>query len=226
MKRLGYEEDYMTVGEYESLRKALPCEMVPATKLVMDLRSVKDQAEIDCLIAAQRIAEKALTETLNFIQVGRTEREIAAYLQYKMLSYGGEKMSFEPIVVSGPNSSMPHGRALGQAGGGGGTLITMDFGCVKYGYCSDMTRTVAVGHVTEEMEKVYHTVAGGPAGGHCHGPRPASPARAVHEAGAKVIADAATAPTSATASATVWVWRFMSSPGRLPPAPIPCLWAR
>ena len=157
VKRLGYEEDYMTVGEYESLRKALPCEMVPATKLVMNLRSVKDQAEIDCLIAAQRIAEKALTETLNFIQVGRTEREIAAYLQYKMLSYGGEKMSFEPIVVSGPNSSMPHGVPSDKPVAAG-DFITMDFGCVKYGYCSDMTRTVAVGHVTEEMEKVYHTV--------------------------------------------------------------------
>lgn len=157
VKRLGYEEDYMTVGEYESLRKALPCEMVPATKLVMDLRSVKDQAEIDCLIAAQRIAEKALTETLNFIQVGRTEREIAAYLQYKMLSYGGEKMSFEPIVVSGPNSSMPHGVPSDKPVAAG-DFITMDFGCVKYGYCSDMTRTVALGQVSDEQKAVYDTV--------------------------------------------------------------------
>ena len=188
VKRMGYEEDYMTVGEYESLRKALPCEMVPATKLVMDLRSVKDQAEIDCLIAAQRIAEKALTETLNFIQVGRTEREIAAYLQYKMLSYGGEKMSFEPIVVSGPNSSMPHGVPSDKPVAAG-DFITMDFGCVKYGYCSDMTRTVAVGHVTEEMEKVYHTVLAAQQAGIATA-KAGVPGKAVHEAGAKVIADA------------------------------------
>ena len=157
IRRLGYEDAYLTVAELQQLEKKLHCELVPATKLLLELRAVKDPEEIETMIAAQRIAEKALTEVLDFIRPGRTEREIAAFLQYRMLLGGGEKMSFDPIVVSGPNSSMPHG-VPGDRPVGEGDFITMDFGCGYHGYCSDMTRTVAVGHVTEEMERVYHTV--------------------------------------------------------------------
>ena len=107
VKRLGYEEDYMTVGEYESLRKALPCEMVPATKLVMDLRSVKDQAEIDCLIAAQRIAEKALTETLNFIQVGRTERRSPPTSSIRCCPTAGRRCPLNPLWSAAPTAACP-----------------------------------------------------------------------------------------------------------------------
>ena len=70
---------------------------------------MKDEEEIKTLIAAQRIAEKALQEALEFIKPGRTEKEISAFLQYRMLCHGADRMSFEPIVVSGVNSSMPHG---------------------------------------------------------------------------------------------------------------------
>ena len=81
----------------------------------------------------------------------------AARLQYLMLAGGAENMSFDPIVASGPNGSMPHAvptdRKIQD-----GDFVTMDFGCIYQGYCSDMTRTVAVGHVTEEMEKVYNVV--------------------------------------------------------------------
>ena len=109
------------------------------------------------MIAAQRIAEKALTDILNEIRPGVTEKEIAARLQYLMLHYGAEDKSFDPIVVSGPNGSLPHGvpsEKVIQAG----EFVTMDFGCIYHGYCSDMTRTVAVGSVTDEMRQVYDTV--------------------------------------------------------------------
>ena len=157
VKKMGFEEAYMTVEEHSAWASKLDCELVPATALLMELRTVKDAGEVESLVAAQRIAEKALTEVLNFIKVGRTEQEIAAFLQYQMLLGGAEKMSFEPIVVSGANSSMPHGVPTPKPVEAG-DFITMDFGCVYNGYCSDMTRTVAVGHVTEEMDKVYHTV--------------------------------------------------------------------
>ena len=157
IKRLGFEESYTTVEEYDLWREKLSCELVPAAGLLSALRAVKDQGEIDTMIAAQRIAEKALNEVLNFIRVGRTEKEIAAFLQYQMLLGGAEKMSFDPIVVSGANSSMPHGVPTDKPVAAG-DFITMDFGCIYGGYCSDMTRTVAVGSVTEEMDKVYHTV--------------------------------------------------------------------
>ena len=155
--RVGFEDAYMTVRDYEAYRKALPCELVPATELLLELRRVKDSQEIETLIAAQRIAEKALENILNEIRPGVTEKEIAARLQYLMLHYGAEDMSFDPIVVSGPNGSLPHGvpseKTIQQ-----GEFVTMDFGCVYHGYCSDMTRTVAVGFATEEMQTVYQTV--------------------------------------------------------------------
>ena len=157
LRRVGFEDAYMTVRDYEAYRKALPCELVPATELLLELRRVKDSQEIETLIAAQRIAEKALESILKEIRPGVTEKEIAARLQYLMLHYGASDMSFDPIVVSGPNGSLPHGvpseRVIGR-----GEFVTMDFGCVYRGYCSDMTRTVAVGFATEEMRTVYNTV--------------------------------------------------------------------
>ena len=155
--RMGFEDAYMTVQDYERYRKALACELVPATELLWQLRMVKDDEELDAIMAAQRIAEKAYDEILNEVRPGITEKEIAARLQYLMLHYGASDMSFDPIVVSGPNSSLPHGvpseRVIQD-----GEFVTMDFGCIYKGYCSDLTRTVAVGSATEEMQQVYQTV--------------------------------------------------------------------
>lgn len=188
IKRLGFEESYTTVEEYDLWREKLSCELVPAAGLLGELRAVKDQGEIDTMIAAQRIAEKALTEVLNFIKVGRTEKEIAAFLQYQMLLGGAEKMSFDPIVVSGANSSMPHGVPTDKSVASG-DFITMDFGCIYGGYCSDMTRTVAVGSVTEEMDKVYHTVLRAQLEG-IAATKAGVAGKTVHEAGAAVIREA------------------------------------
>ncbi len=190
--RLGYEDAYLTVAELRRLEAKLGCELVPATKLLLELRAVKDQEEIRQMIAAQRIAERALEETLEFIRPGKTEREIAAFLQYRMLLGGGEKMSFDPIVVSGPNSSMPHG-VPGDRPVGEGDFITMDFGCVCGGYCSDMTRTVAVGYVTDEMERVYRTVLEAQLAG-INAARAGVTGAAVHNAAAEVIGQAGYGP--------------------------------
>ncbi|MCI8551644.1 MAG: aminopeptidase P family protein, partial [Lawsonibacter sp.] len=86
-----------------------------------------------------------------------TEREIAARLVYELLSRGGEKVSFDPIVAAGPNGSRPHA-VPGDQVADTGMFITMDFGCKVGGYCSDMTRTVALGQPTQEMEEVYNAV--------------------------------------------------------------------
>ena len=117
----------------------------------------KSEYEVECVIKAQRIAEKAFQETLNFIKVGVTEREIAAFLEYKMKCYGSEMPSFDTIVVSGVKSAMPHGVPDGKLIEAG-DFITFDFGAVINGYHSDMTRTVAVGFATDKMRNVYNTV--------------------------------------------------------------------
>lgn len=164
VRRMGFEDAYMTVQDYRRYKKALSCDLVPATDLLWKLRMVKDDEEIEALVSAQRIAERALEAILEEIRPGVTEKEIAARLQYLMLHYGASDMSFDPIVVSGPNGSLPHGvpseKPIRQ-----GEFVTMDFGCIYHGYCSDMTRTVAVGFATEEMQKVYQTVLSAQAAG-------------------------------------------------------------
>jgi len=192
IKRLGYEEDFLTVSLFEQVKKKLSCELTPASDLFTKLRAVKEPWEIEQMVKAQRIAEAALQEVLDFIQVGRTEKEIAAFLQYQMLLGGAEKMSFEPIVVSGTNSSMPHGVPT-EKNVEDGDFITMDFGCVYNGYCSDMTRTVAVGHVTEEMEVVYETVRKAQQAG-IDLARAGVPGCDIHNAAAKVIEEAGYGP--------------------------------
>ena len=154
---VGFEENHMTVADHRIYAEKLRCTLKGADALMLELRCSKDEQEIACMTKAQRIAEEAFRQLLSEIRPGVTERQLAARLQYLALSAGAEKMSFDTIVASGPNGSMPHAvpgdRAVEE-----GDFITFDFGCVYGGYCSDMTRTVAVGQVTEEMEKVYAIV--------------------------------------------------------------------
>ena len=147
----------LTYAEYMSWASALHAAAVRLEDGVERLRVCKEDDEVHKIVAAQRIAEQALEEVLNDIKVGVTEKEIAARLTYLMLHYGAENMSFDPIVVSGANSSKPHGVPT-EKPIEAGDFVTMDFGCIVDGYCSDMTRTVAVGHVTDEMQTVYDTV--------------------------------------------------------------------
>ena len=157
IQKLGFEEEYLSVSAYHMWESGLTAELIPAQKLVNSLRAAKDQEEIALMVKAQEITDRAFDEICKFIQPGMTEQEIAAKLQYDMLRFGAMRMSFDPIVASGPNGSKPHAipsdRKVQK-----GDFITMDFGCVYGGYCSDMTRTVALGEPTEEMRKVYHIV--------------------------------------------------------------------
>lgn len=157
IKKLGVEEEVLSYSAFEGYRKKLNAELVPAQNIVTELRTVKSDEEINKLICAQRISERALEQVLEMIRPGMTERDVAAELTYRMLKEGAETLSFEPIVVSGVKSSMPHG-VPGDNVIEAGDFLTMDFGCKYEGYCSDMTRTVAIGHASDEMKEVYQTV--------------------------------------------------------------------
>ena len=154
---LGFEENYLTVAEFSEFEQKLNAKLVPMHKAISGFRAVKEPWELDIMRRAQAIADKAFSEVLTRIKVGMTEKELQAELIYCLYKNGGEGLSFDPIVVSGPNTSLPHGVATDRAIREG-DFITMDFGVLLEGYCSDMTRTVAVGYATEEMEKVYNTV--------------------------------------------------------------------
>lgn len=157
VEKLGYEERYMTVAELRGFEAALHAQLLPVSSKLDPFRAVKESWELERLRKAQEITDKAFGEVLGRIKTGMTEKQLQAELIYCLYKNGGEGLSFDPIVVSGPNTSLPHGVA-GDRVICSGDFITMDFGAMYGGYCADMTRTVAVGWVTEEMRKVYDTV--------------------------------------------------------------------
>lgn len=154
---LGYEEEYLTVAELRKFEAGLHAKLVPYNEKIYAFRGVKEPSEIEKMRQAQVIADKAFAEVLTRLHVGMTELEAQAELIYCMYKNGAEGLSFDPIVVSGPNSSMPHGVA-GSRVIQDGDFLTMDFGVLYQGYCSDSTRTVAFTYATDEMKKVYETV--------------------------------------------------------------------
>ena len=167
IRKMGFEDAYMTVQEYERYRKALTCDLVPATELLWQMRMVKSDIEVEAMIAAQRIAEKALDEILNEIRPGVTEKELAARIQYLMLHYGASDMSFDPIVVSGPNGSLPHG-VPSEKEIRSGEFVTMDFGCIYQGYCA--AKAGVTGREVDGAARAVIEAAGyGPYFGHSFG---------------------------------------------------------
>lgn len=154
---LGYEEEYLTVAEFRGYEEKLNATLVPMSSRINGFRQIKEEYELERMRKAQQITDAAFAEVLQRIEPGMTEKELAAELIYCLLKNGGEGLSFEPIVVSGPNTSLPHG-VPGDRRIREGDFVTMDFGVMYQGYCSDMTRTVAIGYASEEMRRVYDTV--------------------------------------------------------------------
>ena len=159
LTKLGFEEETVSVAEFEALKSAFGADVsfTGASALLRELRASKDEEEIAVMRKAQEITDRAFDQILAYLKPGVTESEIAARLTYLMQAMGAQRNSFDPIVASGPNGSRPHAipgpRQIQK-----GDFVTMDFGCVWGGYCSDMTRTVAVGEPTAEMRRVYDTV--------------------------------------------------------------------
>lgn len=155
------ESKEITVNEVNTYRKKLNgYDFDISDKLsnaIYDMRTVKSDYEIEKMKSAQKIAEDAFSNILNFISAGKSEREIALELDFYMLKKGAESVSFDTIALAGKNTSMPHGvpsdYIIRQ-----GDFVLMDFGAVYDGYHSDMTRTVCVGNPTDEMRCVYDTV--------------------------------------------------------------------
>lgn len=155
------ERNRVTVSDYDFFKTVFsPCKVTASKKLEKEtdnIRRAKSEEEKEYILTAQKIAENAFEHILTFIKPGVTEKQIALELDFYMLSHGAEAVSFETIAVTGAKSSMPHG-VPDETVVKNGDFITMDFGAVYKGYHSDMTRTVAVGEVTEEQKTVYETV--------------------------------------------------------------------
>lgn len=155
-KRCAFEDGYLTVSAFNAY-KELPVELVPQTPAIDRCRLVKNSKEISLMQKAQSVSDAAFAELLGVIHAGMTEKQVANELDYLLRKHGADENSFDTIVGSGPNGALCHAypgeRVLQQ-----GDMVVLDFGSKVDGYCSDMTRTIAIGQPCDELMKVYAVV--------------------------------------------------------------------
>ncbi|MBQ8862119.1 MAG: aminopeptidase P family protein [Clostridia bacterium] len=157
IKTLGFEENKTTVALLERQKKLLPdAEFVKCGEIITKMAEIKSEYELDLIAAAESIGDAAFADVLPRITPDMTEIDVALELEFAMRKRGAQGLSFPTISVSGTASSRPHGEPRNVKLERG--FLTMDFGCVYKGYCSDMTRTVCLGAPDAEMKNVYDTV--------------------------------------------------------------------
>ena len=160
VKKIMIEGERLSVARWQALKKALPDAVFDSEALdgiINGIRARKRGDEVEKIVKAQRIAEEALRLLLPQVKVGAVERELALELDTTMRRLGAQDVSFETILISGKETSKPHGvpsdKKIER-----GDFVTIDFGALYQGYHSDMTRTFAVGEVSDEMARIYDTV--------------------------------------------------------------------
>lgn len=157
-ENVGFEENYVTYKQYYYLKQKYKVNNLSETEDIIEkLRAVKDNDEIDKIKKACEITDKCFNHLLEFIKIGTTEKEIAFEIEMFFRKNGAEGLAFNPVVAIGENSSDPHwqpgDRAVKMA-----DPILIDMGCKYQGYCSDMTRTIFMGCILEEIKPIYDLV--------------------------------------------------------------------
>ena len=155
IKEVAFEEDHMVFKMYETYCQSL--NLLPASQFLTKIRAIKDQEEIILLKKAIALADQAFTHILSYIKPGVKEKDIALELEFFLRKNGADAKSFDFIVASGPRGALPHGVASHKEIKMG-ELVTMDFGCIYEGYCSDITRTVGVGELDDKQKKIYNII--------------------------------------------------------------------
>lgn len=158
--RIGFENREISYSQYKVYTDILNgiAELIPLDGVVDEMRQVKTEEEIERIAKAESIGDMAFSHIIKHLRVGMTELEIAAELEYVMKRAGAAGLSFDTIAASGKNSSLPHAMPSSRALENG-DFLTMDFGCIYEGYCSDMTRTVLIGdRLTKKQKEIYDTV--------------------------------------------------------------------
>ena len=154
-ENVGFEENYVSYAQYKKiLQKYKVNNLIETEFLIEKQRVVKEEKEIEYIEKACEITDKCFTHILSYIKRGMTEKQIAFEMERFMIENGADERAFETIVASGPNSSKPHaiptGRKIRE-----GDIILLDFGCKYKGYCSDMSRTIFVKFIDEEIKEAY-----------------------------------------------------------------------
>ncbi|SDK55558.1 M24 family metallopeptidase [Sediminibacillus albus] len=156
-KTLGFEKNDLTYGIYQQYSDKVDAEFVPTSGIVEKLRLIKSHEELNIIKSAAKIADAAFEHILTFIKPGVKEIEVSNELEFFMRKQGAASSSFDIIVASGLRSALPHGVAS-EKEIKSGELVTLDFGALYQGYASDITRTVAVGKISDELKTIYDTV--------------------------------------------------------------------
>ncbi len=163
VERVGFEAAHVSVSRYEWLKSALSREggpakeLVPTEGVVESRRAVKDQYEIATLREAARYLSRVARDAIVDVAAGRSERELAMTIDWRMRDAGFTKPAFDTIVASGPNAALPHARP-GERILAEGDLVVLDFGGVYDSYCVDLTRTISIGPADERRKTVYSAV--------------------------------------------------------------------
>ncbi|MEW6621679.1 MAG: Xaa-Pro peptidase family protein [Bacillota bacterium] len=158
IRSLGFEEDYIVVKTYEEYMHVLSSTvLIPFSQEIKSLRMVKDQTEINIIKKAASLLDEAYNHIIQLIKPGITEKDLALELEFYLKKNGAEDKSFEFVVASGLRGAMPHGVATTKKLNYG-EMVTIDFGAVVDGYCSDMTRTIILGKINDWQRKVYNLV--------------------------------------------------------------------
>ena len=158
ISRIAFEKDYVTYSRWEKLKETLSGqELIGVSGWVEELRAVKSEEEAGYIARAQGIADEAFSRLLPLVKAGASEMDLALELEFTIRKLGSEGIAFPFIVVSGARSSLPHGVPTSKKLEPG-DFVTFDFGARCNGYCSDMTRTVVVGHASDKHREIYDLV--------------------------------------------------------------------
>lgn len=158
IKYIAFEEEQMVFKMYETYYQALkPIKFIPSSQFLTTIRSIKDEEEITSLKKAVSLADEAFSHIIQYIKPGVREKEIALELEFFLRKKGAEAKPFDFIVASGERGALPHGVASDKPIANG-DLVTMDFGCILNGYCSDITRTVCIGTSSIKQREIYNIV--------------------------------------------------------------------
>ncbi len=158
-KKVGYETKRVTDFQINEMRKGITSvEFVPTMDVVLNMRRIKDEYELECLKKSVSIADYALADLVKRLKAGMTEIDVACELEYLMKKHGSEGSAFGTIAVSGVRTSLPHGKPTTKKIENG-DMLTLDFGAVYSGYFSDITRTISFGQPPKRLVEIFDIVA-------------------------------------------------------------------
>ena len=155
-KKVGFEDDRILYWEYQRW-STLPVELVPASSLIRAQRIIKDADEIANIRRAQSVSDTAFAQLVKTLKPGLKEKDVAVELEYLLKKNGADELSFDIIVGSGENGALCHA-VPGEREFKNGDFVVFDFGSRVNGYCSDMTRTIAIGEPCAKLREIYQIV--------------------------------------------------------------------